>query len=333
MPLRKPKGAARAARPLRDAGQTTVEYVVVIAIIIGLGAALTAFAATEKGSIADAANSVGNMFSQLSGPAGSGSGGGDEGAGGSGGAGATGGSGAGAGSEIDTLAQKDPHDWTLDDQKAVAKDIAAKGEASAVYAKAEAAMDAGTKWSVKLTNGKTLEYRIIGIDHDGLADGSGGTGLTFEATNNALDAQRMCTTDNYSNSWEESELRARLNTGDLWALLPSELQSKVETVAKETNAEDGEPLDATDKVFLLSTTEVYGDLDSEERPEGFQYEYFQSKGVTMSSYSGASSDNWHWTRSARRGNTSYFYYVNSNGSCWSDGNVGYPLYVFPAWCF
>ena len=232
-----------------------------------------------------------------------------------------------------TVVNKDAKDWTLDEQKAVADDIAAKGEVSAVYAKAEAAMDAGTKWSVKLTNGKTLEYRIIGINHDRLADGSVGAGLTFEATNNALDAQRMCTTDNYSNSWEESELRARLNTGDLWALLPSELQSKVETVAKETNAEDGEPLDATNKVFLLSMAEIYGDLDSDEYPEGYQYEYFQSKGVTMSSYSGASSDNWHWTRSARRGNTSYFYYVNSNGSCGSDGNVGYPLYVFPAWCF
>lgn len=47
--------------------------------------------------------------------------------------------------------------------------------------------------------------------------------------------------------------------------------------------------------------------------------------LDTTSYSGASSDNWHWTRSARRGNTSYFYYVNSNGSCGSDGNVGYPI--------
>lgn len=27
-------------------------------------------------------------------------------------------------------------------------------------------MDAGTTWSVKLANGKTLTYRIIGIGHD-----------------------------------------------------------------------------------------------------------------------------------------------------------------------
>ena len=236
-----------------------------------------------------------------------------------------------------TVVNKDAKDWTLDEQKAVAEDIAAKGAASIVYAKAEAAMNAGTKWSVKLTNGKTLEYRIIGIYHDDHADGSGSTGLTFEATNNALDAQRMCTTDNYFNSWEESELRARLNTGDLWALLPSELQSKVEAVTKETNAKDGDeanyPSEVTDKVFLLSTTEVYGNLDSVEFPEGFQYEYYLSRGVTESSYSGASSNGSHWSRSARRENTGYFYYVNNNGSCHFDGNVGYPLYVFPAFCF
>lgn len=251
--------------------------------------------------------------------------------------GASGGSTGADSATVQAAVAKEAKDWTLGEQKAVAEDIAAKGEASAVYAKAMAAMDAGTKWSVKLTNGKTLEYRIIGINHDNLADGTGGAGLTFEATNNALDAQRMCSPDNYFNSWEKSELRARLNTGDLWALLPSDFQSKVDTVTKETNAKDSDevdyPSEATDKVFLLSMTEIYGDLGSDEYPEGYQYEYFQSKGVTTSSYSGASSSHGHWTRSARRENTSYFYYVSSNGGYGSDGNVGFPDYVFPAWCF
>ena len=31
-------------------------------------------------------------------------------------------------------------------------------------------MDAGTKFSMKLTDGKTLEYRIIGINHDDLPE-------------------------------------------------------------------------------------------------------------------------------------------------------------------
>ena len=314
-------GGGVAHKPTRLRGQGIIEYVLIIAVI---GLVIVFAGPGVAGAIRNQFNLVGNTVNN-------GTTGGDEG-------GASGGGSTGADSAtVKAAIAKDAKDWTLDEQKAVAKDIAAKGEASAVYAKAEAAMKAGTKWSVKLTNGKTLEYRIVGINHDGLADGSGGTGLTFEATNNALDAQRMCTTDNYFNSWEESELRARLNTGDLWALLPSELQSKVETVTKETNAKDSDevdyPSEVTDKVFLLSATEVWGNLDSEEFPEGYQYEYFQSKGVTKSNYSGASLSIKHWTRSARRVNSSYFYYVDSNGNCGSDGNVGYPLYVFPAWCF
>lgn len=54
----------------------------------------------------------------------------------------------------------------------------------------------------------------------------------------------------------------------------------------------GAPSATTDKVFLLSATEVYGDMQS----DGLQYECYKSKGVTGSNYSGASGYS-HWTRS------------------------------------
>ena len=331
MPLRKPKGASRAARPLKDAGQTTVEYVVAIAIIIGLGAALTAFAATEKGSIADATSSVGNMFSQLSGPAG---GGGDEGAGGSGGAGAPGGSGGGTGSEIEALAQKSPQDWTLDEQKAVAEDIEKNGTASKLYEKAKAAMSTDVNWSIELTNGKTLEYKIIGINHDDLADGSGKAGLTFEAINDGMGRQKMNATLTNAGGWEKSELRGRLNTGDLWSLLPSELQSKVKAVTKMTDNKGGgsagTPSATADKVFLLSTTEIYGDLQS----DGTQYEYYKNRGMTMWGHYGVSwSSEYHWTRSVDPNKSENFYYVLNDGTCLSYYSSANDFWLFPTWCF
>ena len=154
--------------------------------------------------------------------------------------GAAGGGSAGADSAtVQAAIAKDAKDWTLDEQKAVAEDIAAKGEASPAYAKAEAAMNAGTKWSVKLTNSKTLEYRIVGINHDDLADGSGKAGLTFEVANTVLGAQRMNATGTNAGGWEKSELRSRLNSGDLWSLLPSGLQSKVKSVKKMTDNKGG----------------------------------------------------------------------------------------------
>lgn len=247
--------------------------------------------------------------------------------------GAAGGGSAGADSAtVQAAIAKDAKDWTLDEQKAVAEDIAAKGEASPAYAKAEAAMNAGTKWSVKLTKSKTLEYRIVGINHDDLADGSGKAGLTFEVANTVLGAQRMNATGTNAGGWEKSELRSRLNSGDLWSLLPSGLQSKVKSVKKMTDNKGGgtagTPSATTDKVFLLSTTEIYGDMQS----DGTQYEFYKSKGVTTSNYSGASSSYHHWTRSVTPSASTGFRFVVGNGD-WDYSNATGVPYVFPAFSF
>ena len=164
------------------------------------------------------------------------------------------------------------------------------------------------------------------------ADGSGKAGLTFEATNNALALQRINAANTHAGGWEKSELRGLLNTGDLWSLLPCELQSKVKSVAKMTDNQGGgkagTPSATTDKVFLLSTTEVYGDLQS----DGFQYEYYKSKGVTKSNYSGASSSGNHWTRSVNPNYSALFRIVYSNGDYNSSSATG-TYYVFPAFSF
>ena len=265
-------------------GQSIIEYVLIIAVI---GLVIVFAGPGVAGAIRNQFNLVGNTVN-------SGATGGAEG-------GASGGGSAGADSAtVQAAIAKDAKDWTLDEQKAVAEDIAAKGEASPAYAKAKAAMDEGTKWSVKLTNGKTLEYRIIGINHDDLADSSGKAGLTFEATNAVLGA-RLNPTDTNTGGWEKSELRGRFNSGDLWTLLPAELQSKVKSVTKMTDNKGGgsagTPTATTDKVFLLSATEVWGNLES----DGVQYEYYKSKGVTSSNYSGASLGFNRWTRSVCSG--------------------------------
>lgn len=231
-----------------------------------------------------------------------------------------------------TVVNKDAKDWTLDEQKAAATDIAKNGTSSVVYAKAKAAMDAGTKFSTKLTDGKTLEYRIVGINHDDLADGSGKAGLTFEATNSALGYQKMNATNTNAGGWEKSELRGRLNSGDLWSLLPAELQSKVKAVKKLTDNQGGgkagTPTATTDKVFLLSATEVWGDMQS----DGTQYEYYKSKGVTTSNYSGASSSLYHWTRSVHPSYSTLFRCVGDSGD-WDDNIATHAYCVFPAFSF
>ena len=304
-------------RSARLRGQSIIEYVLIIAII---GLVIVFAGPGVAGAIRNQFNLVGNTLN-------SGTNGGTEGGGASGG-GSTGADSA----TVQAAIAKDAKDWTLDEQKAVATDIAKNGTSSVVYAKAKAAMDAGTKFSAKLTNGKTLEYRIVGINHDDLADGSGKAGLTFEATNSALGYQKMNATNTNAGGWEKSELRGRLNTGDLWSLLPSELQSKVKAVTKMTDNQGGgkagTPTTTTDKVFLLSATEVWGDMQS----DGTQYEYYKSKGVTTSNYSGASSSIYHWTRSVYPSYSTAFRSVLSSGG-WNSNGATNTDYVFPAFSF
>lgn len=225
-------------------GQSIIEYVLIIAII---GLVIVFAGPGVAGAIRNQFNLVGNTMN-------SGTTGGVEG-------GSSGGGSAGADSAtVQAAVAKDAKDWTLDEQETVAKDIAKNGTSSIAYAKAKAAMDAGTKWSIKLTNGETFEYRIIGINHDDMADGSGKAGLTFLTTSTGIKS-RMNAADNNVGGWEASELRAKMNSGEIWKLMPSDFQSKVKSAEKLTinTIGSGERLAVTatsDKLFLLSYSET-----------------------------------------------------------------------------
>ena len=232
-----------------------------------------------------------------------------------------------------TVASKEAKDWTLDEQKAAATDIAKNGTSSVVYAKAKAAMDAGTTWSVKLTNGKTMTYRIIGINHDDLADGSGKAGLTFVTTTyRTFGSQKMNAGGTTAGGWEKSELRQKVNSGEIWNLMPDDFQSKVQTVTKLTNNTKGQDQNSivtptNDRLYLLSSTELWGDKDG----DGTQYEFYRVKGCT------SSSANWRyipgniWTRSLV-GNYGFRCTSNDGGSNWTVSN-GSDTDICPAFCF
>ena len=214
-------GGGVSPRSARLRGQSIIEYVLIIAVI---GLVIVFAGPGVAGAIRNQFNLVGNTVNSGT-------------SAGAAGGGACGGGTAGADSAtVQAAVAKDAKDWTRDEQKAVAEDIAAKGEASPAYAKARAAMDAGTEFSMKLTNSDILKYRIIGINHDDLADGSGKAGLTFLTTSPTISSY-MCYKGSDSNAggWEFSDLRAMLNGEPFWNLMPAEFQSKVKRVKKLTN--------------------------------------------------------------------------------------------------
>ena len=311
-------------------GQSIIEYVLIIAVI---GLVIVFAGPGVAGAIRNQFNLVGNTLN-------SGTNGGTEGGGASGG-GSTGADSA----TVQAAIAKDAKDWTLGEQKAVAEDIAAKGEASPAYAKAKAAMDAGTKFSMKLTDGQTLEYRIIGINHDDLADGSGKAGLTFLTTSTTISSRMNATRTNVG-GWEKSELRAKMNSGEIWNLMPSDFQSKIKAVTKMTNNEGGfngwhnEAVTATsDRLFLLSYSEIvptsrWVSSVPWTSSEGTQYEAFKGK-VTENNNSNSAiavGGTW-WERSVYPYDEECFLNAGSNGDPACSVNATASRCVCPAWCF
>ena len=304
-----------APKTTRLRGQGLIEYVL-IAAVIGL---VIVFAGPGV------AGAIRNQFNHVSTTLNSGT---------SGGAGedASGGGSTGADSAtVQAAIAKDAKDWTLGEQKAAATDIAKNGTSSVVYAKAKAAMDAGTTWSVKLTNGKTMTYRIVGINHDDLADGSGKAGLTFEAVNGAFGEQCVDSEMYDGDRWTDTELRQRLNTGDLWSLLPNELAGRIATVTKFNYTPYGQ-YSMTDKLFSLNTYEVYGGSYEVDGAHASQYEYYSSKGISDSSQSGASLGFDRWMRTTYPPDSSKICYIRANGDS-GKKLASEECSVVPAWCF
>ena len=309
-------------RNTRLRGQSIIEYVLIIALI-GL---VIVFAGPGV------AGAIRNQFNQVTNAVDSGTNGSAF-IGGNGTASAT----------VQAAVAKDAMDWTLDEQEAVAEDIAKNGTSSIAYAKAKAAMDARITWSVQLTDGQTLEYKIIGINHDDLAGGSGKAGLTFLTISTGIKS-RMNATNSSAGGWEKSELRQKMNSGEIWKLMPSDLQSKVKAVTKLTNNVNGTDKNAavtatSDKLFLLSYSEIvptsyWASSYPWTSSEGTQYEAF--KGKVTNNYSGNESlkiGSYWWERSVYPNNSNNFLYVYTNGDPSYRHSATYSYCVCPAFSF
>ena len=145
--------------------------------------------------------------------------------------------------------------------------------------------------------------------------------------------------------WPASEMRTYVNS-DIYNALPEELRNEIikTIVISGHGANDSTNFRSVDNLYLLSTHEVWEDVDG-NASGGIDYydtaynntrqlDYYSSQNVTTSSYSGAikkyngSNDYW-WLRSAESYVSNNFYRVDSNGS-WFDANSGNPYGVSPA---
>lgn len=92
-----------------------------------------------------------------------------------------------------------------------------------------------------------------------------------------------------------------------------------------TGYPSGAPSATTDKVFLLSRTEVYCDVHyGASQSDGTQYEYYKLRVSPEISHS--------WTRSVNPSRSTTFFLVLDSGD-WSAFKASGTYYVCPAWCF
>lgn len=131
-----------------------------------------------------------------------------------------------------------------------------------------------------MKNGFAAEYRIIGFDHDDLADGSGKAPFSWEMTRIYKERRPWNTECTNKGGWDKSELRKWLNS-EFLELCSDELQSVIRPVIKLTSAGgcSNEIIKSVDRIFILSEKEVYGRVFYSVPGEGSWYEYYRMEDV------------------------------------------------------
>lgn len=245
--------------------------------------------------------------------------------------------------------------------KQIANDMSANGENSKYYAQFKRYMDLANSYgdgdkrgNVKMTNGSTMEFRLIGMNHDDKADGTGKAGLTFMATDaSKIPAHAMFTSSNYdyvNGGWRDTDLRKQMNSGDIWTLMPQEFQSNISPVIKITDNgpatgsyyKKANVSSTVDKLWLISYNELVETSywHNAIEYEGSQYYFFKNK-VTQNSSPNTvlnsshikASDSWRWERSSSPGSSDSFLYITVGGDP-SDFNIADLNYgVVPCFSF
>ena len=191
--------------------------------------------------------------------------------------------------------------------------------------------------------------RIIGFNHDDLADGSGKAGITFEMVSlyNANTPMNDFATN--IGGWADSTIRNDL-TGIVMKTLPEDIQSVIKSVKKKSASGgdyQGYIVETEDKLFLLSEVELYGGVNYSIEGEGFQYEYYKNNGVMLNNNTkicikendfDSGAEIFYWTRSAVYNDSSSFVVVeNQSGSSntiyANVYNVDEALKLYPSFAF
>ena len=134
--------------------------------------------------------------------------------------------------------------------------------------------------------------------------------------------------------WPASAMRTFVNN-DIYNSLPSDLRSGIveTTVVSGYGSSDSANFTSTDKLYLLSPMEVWGDWTGmygsevdKAKNQTRQLDYYSNLGVTYNNYNSAikkhgKTQYFWWHRSAKYDNNIGFYGMRGNGYAYRDGGV------------
>lgn len=162
-------------------------------------------------------------------------------------------------------------------------------------------------------------------------------GLVLEFAD-IITTHNMNVTNTSLGGWPATSMRAFINN-DIYNSLPPDLKNVIidTTVVSSHGKKDVENFISSDKLYLLSTKEIYTNWSSTNESSKDltrTLDYYTNLGVTTSKYSGAIKKNgtsatYWWTRSAVA-NMAYIFYRMSNTGSYSNSNAVGVYGVSPA---
>ena len=203
--------------------------------------------------------------------------------------------------------------FATDDWKTIVENVKA-GKTYKVGDTKEIDMGSLGKHTIRVANNSTPDE----CKKDGYSQTACGFVLEFA---DIITEHNMNSTSTNVGGWKDSEMRKYVNS-DILSALPTELKNTIidTTVVSGHGSYDSENFTTTDKLYLLSSVEVWGYPydDTVTTDSTRQLDYYKDLSVTKDNYSGAikkfdNSESYWWLRSADS------YSANSFNSVYNDG--------------
>ena len=198
----------------------------------------------------------------------------------------------------------------------------------------------GDTKEIDLRREGTVTMRLVAMNEDELADGSGKAPMTWIADELLNTKYHMNAENTNAGGWEAAEMRSWLQESVL-PLMPLEVQEGIREVKKYSYSyEAGKAVTSTETIWIPSAREVFFADNSD-----WIDEYYETKGVDYSktfpndasrkrSRAPDSETSWWWLRSTSYNYSELFRYVAGDGSTYANdiGSAGEPGGVVLAFC-